>query len=698
MESEISAICVNRVSAFFVSDNARLVSTNSFTYEDVSEDDCLKMCSENRDNKGRSILCASFTYDHAIFTCSISRSKSTPDGELDTESATGKRYFEKFCIDEDLPVECADTQFLRADQSVIIGYAKNVSIVESLEECAAQCLKERFPCKSAMYFYEEGECITNTESALSKPSSFAREESDKVIYFQNGCNIVLEKQKLFDTATDTESSAESSDAAMQATTEIVETTAVVADRVILSEAEHRNAEEAVEEVEKRLDLAEVEKSEDKQGHEEVEKVQGSKEKTNVKISAKEKSKGVKITGRKKTGKEREMNRKEKAEDEEEKIGKEKTREVEVSGREKEVFATESTTETSEITMAQESVKDSQEEETGSKNKLKSKKTVLKSGIRNGKKDRKKEEKQEKTEDSDSKKAKKSSARGGCGDEDGQHFAENVQENEITKKFSNHPRTLVRNDDKRKKNSHKKLTNNTLRRRSHASKMAHKKSMKIVQVDPATILAEQQRGELDMNEITFERKAKARGVKSSKKLNIKTIANTDELLASLLQEASGYFSLWSEWTPCLSSGERKVRRRKCLDLRKCVGALMEVDKCPEDVSMEHDSLSQVRAIVSAGPMGPEMSIPIRNSHAAKQALPPSIMPSHLPAKKKTFPHSTAIHNVFEDIWSPWLGVCQEFASGQPCKNHEVIGFESRECIAKDPAKCVGPFFRYCTLPC
>lgn len=51
-----------------------------------------------------------------------------------------------------------------------------------------------------MYFYEEGECITNTESALSRPSSFAREESDKVIYIQNGCTVVLEKQKLLDKA------------------------------------------------------------------------------------------------------------------------------------------------------------------------------------------------------------------------------------------------------------------------------------------------------------------------------------------------------------------------------------------------------------------------------------------------------------------------------------------------------------------
>ena len=38
-----------------------------------------------------------------------------------------------------------------------------------------------------MYFYEEGECITNTENALTKPTAFTKEETEKVIYFQNGC-------------------------------------------------------------------------------------------------------------------------------------------------------------------------------------------------------------------------------------------------------------------------------------------------------------------------------------------------------------------------------------------------------------------------------------------------------------------------------------------------------------------------------
>lgn len=46
-----------------------------------------------------------------------------------------------------------------------------------------------------MYFYTEGECITNTESAMTQPTSFAREESDKVIYLQNGCPAILARQK-----------------------------------------------------------------------------------------------------------------------------------------------------------------------------------------------------------------------------------------------------------------------------------------------------------------------------------------------------------------------------------------------------------------------------------------------------------------------------------------------------------------------
>lgn len=40
-----------------------------------------------------------------------------------------------------------------------------------------------------MYFYEEGECITNIESAMTKPEDFGHpDDGDRVVYFQNGCN------------------------------------------------------------------------------------------------------------------------------------------------------------------------------------------------------------------------------------------------------------------------------------------------------------------------------------------------------------------------------------------------------------------------------------------------------------------------------------------------------------------------------
>ncbi|EFO17114.1 hypothetical protein LOAG_11387 [Loa loa] len=195
-----AVLCENRLTAFTVSDNTCLASSSSLVYKDVAEEVCLKMCSNNRDNNGRTILCASVVYDQATFVCTIYRSKSYPEGDLKTEIAPGQRLFEKFCI-KDAPTECADSRFLKIDQSVIIGYAKNVSMARSIEECIEQCLTEHFQCRSAMYFYTEGECITNTESAMTQPTSFAREENDKVIYIQNGCPAILARQRQLENLT-----------------------------------------------------------------------------------------------------------------------------------------------------------------------------------------------------------------------------------------------------------------------------------------------------------------------------------------------------------------------------------------------------------------------------------------------------------------------------------------------------------------
>lgn len=45
-----------------------------------------------------------------------------------------------------------------------------------------------------MYFYEEGECITNLESAITRPDDFQKpDDEDKVVFFHNGCINLFEK-------------------------------------------------------------------------------------------------------------------------------------------------------------------------------------------------------------------------------------------------------------------------------------------------------------------------------------------------------------------------------------------------------------------------------------------------------------------------------------------------------------------------
>ncbi|KAE9414128.1 hypothetical protein Angca_002505 [Angiostrongylus cantonensis] len=363
---ENGAVCENKATGFLVLDNTFLSTADSIVYKDTPEQDCFTTCSTNRDQFGRSILCASFVYDHSSFTCTIFKEKAKPEGKADVVQVVGKRYFEKVCLGEEVPKECADSQFIRADDSVLIGFARNVTLVETMEQCVGQCVQEK-DCKSAMYFYEEGECITNSESALSKPSSFAKEENEKVVYFQNGLDL-----------TNGDGTDDRSIPLSSLSTEEEMTDSVDADE-----------------------------------------------------------------------------------------GDETTEELAMpSGR-----ATPS------------------------------------------------------------------------------------------------------------------RTNTALEREENEQ----------------------------------------------------------------IQEFPTYFSEWSDWTACTKAGERQIRRRKCLNLRRCLGALMQLRNCP--------------AVLPDPVLRP---------------TPSTVQP--------------------EAVWSSWQGVCQHFVSAQPCNNGEMIGFESRECIARDPSLCEGPFFRYCTLPC
>ncbi|GMR60574.1 hypothetical protein PMAYCL1PPCAC_30769, partial [Pristionchus mayeri] len=493
--------------AYFMIDNTELITTDSIEFSEFSEEECQSTCSSNVDTKGKSIECASFAYDHVSFTCTVYATKSTPEGKAATKTSVGKRFFEKFCLSESTVPTCGEAQFIRADDSVLIGFAANVSLVDSLEECVSTCVKEP-ACKSAMYFYEEGECITNTESALSRPASFAREDTEKVIYFQNGC---------------------------------------LARSAFIESSSSRPLEN--------VDSGSKKK-----------KTRGESASGELPVSGEdEESEQVATTTTKAPKKKR-------------------TKTTTVAQ------TTSTTTQTPED--LDEEYDEEEKEETPS------------------------------TTVTPKKKSKK-------------------EEKETAKKFKKHPKNF-------------------------ASKTVHYKSKKGEKIDVPKVDSEE---EVDPAASSIEA--------------------VDDETGDLTDPYTTFFSEWSDWTPCKTSGERRIRRRKCLDLRRCLGALMQVENCPalttkapelvteEAIKSEHsivaaplegDALGGIDTVTS--PPEPEVEIAAVGSADVGDGY----------------------------IWSPWLGTCQKFASGQPCNNNEMIGFESRECVAKDPSQCQGPFFRYCTLPC
>uniref|UniRef100_A0AC35U3J8 HintN domain-containing protein n=1 Tax=Rhabditophanes sp. KR3021 TaxID=114890 RepID=A0AC35U3J8_9BILA len=161
----------------------------------------------------------------------------------------------------------------------------------------------------------------------------------------------------------------------------------------------------------------------------------------------------------------------------------------------------------------------------------------------------------------------------------------------------------------------------------------------------------------------------------------------------------YFGEWETWGKCQTEGERLIRRRKCLDLQKCRGKLNQMKICKEsDIPPKTPDNSET----VSEPVGPFRSLTPVSVLGSRElvngvGLPPSIFPNAVPVNQRAvLPDGAPAHPDY--IWSPWASLCQRFATTQPCADGVEVGFESRECIAKDPKQCKGPFFRYCTLKC
>ncbi|MFH4975590.1 hypothetical protein AB6A40_002299 [Gnathostoma spinigerum] len=595
-------LCENRVSAFFVTDNAQLRLERYLTYERITETECQTICSNNRDKTGRFIICASFTYHALPETCHIYREKGKPDGPWQIESATGKRYYEKFCLPEDVSTECADKKFLRATQNVIIGYAKNVSVVSTIEECIHRCLKESFVCKSAMYFYEEGECITNTESASTKPAAYGNEESDKVIYVENGCLKVSTTQNSLE-----------------------------------KDTLNVNME--------KVDVSALLPSNPKLDDESEERIAGIVERTEA--------------------------------------GKDIIYEV---GTRKD---------------AQQLNPNSNSQFKGDQASLISLNSIFNDTVSNV---NSVPEMLSQGEESESRPFK---AKSSSGDSFPTKFippkavfAEVPTFNELNDDFLNSGTTAMNSG---------KIRSEINIRPLETVKIHNKDGSGILEHSKAPLPDESHNNKPNEEKIEsqrFDGLPKETSTKGDQPNSSANLNSLDNKLGSITEEDNqlpldGYFSQWSEWTPCLRPGERKIRRRRCLDLRRCIGGLMEVGACPNEIKQKFDVQQQRKTFVASGPMRPETPIPVSfgGADSSVSGAPPGILPHKVPVnERKTLPAGAPGTDGEEQIWSSWLGICQEFASGQPCRDNQMIGFESRECIAKEPKKCRGPFFRYCTIAC
>jgi hypothetical protein len=601
-----SALCENRLSAFLVTDNADVSASPARVISNVTEEECMEICSSNRDGDGRLVICASFTYDHVKFKCSIYKRKSGPDGDLDKETTPGKRFFEKFCLDEDSPKQCAGAQFVRIDDSILSGYAKNTSIHSTMAGCINQCLKEEFICKSAMYFYDEGECITNVESGQTSPEDFGSpDDGDKVVYFSNGC-IQSESAK-----NDKLSTAEN-------------------EKDIKTEKTTDQEEKLVEE-------------------EKTDKPVTEEETTTVEVITETQTSEAELT----------TPSVEKESEIEKEITNEDDKEKEIKDFDNRLYGAKQLTrsENGTITIDEEALEKALEE--AEKQNANKKEEETNSEIVNASKeaDIKEVEAKEPPPKSEEKAVEKSIEK-----------AEAVEKEIVSKK-----------EEKKTESPVFQIDRDTESVEVTTSSNVEDENVKKETESPPPNLLKQN---------PFK-------AASTKHLQIQKLINASpEQPEELPKEEDSYFSKWSDWTECTQPGQRKIRRRKCLDLRRCKGALMQVDWCPKVLpKVVEDSETDK---TEDGPIGPTRN-PLPVAADSSEGSPPGILPPQLPNKVlKPLPEGAPGHP--EDVWSPWLGVCQQFASNQPCKNKEVIGFESRECIAKNPKACKGPFFRYCTLPC
>ncbi|KAK0398783.1 hypothetical protein QR680_002755 [Steinernema hermaphroditum] len=153
----------------------------------------LNQCVVQCNNQAEAVNCWSFQYDAAKQTCSLSSESGQPFGSsvLVQSEEESSSFYQQICIPSQYicPTPYA---FERYPQKVLVGQALEVVQTEGLSECLQMCLEARnrynIDCKSAMYYYETGECILNRKTFRDAPELLSNDTQNAIVdYFENNC-------------------------------------------------------------------------------------------------------------------------------------------------------------------------------------------------------------------------------------------------------------------------------------------------------------------------------------------------------------------------------------------------------------------------------------------------------------------------------------------------------------------------------
>ncbi|VDO26342.1 unnamed protein product [Onchocerca flexuosa] len=162
-------------------------------FQDLTLSECADQCTSKVQHALQGVNCTSFEYDAIQMRCLLKESNGSimDDSMLPLKTVHNIALFQQLCLPEEQACPAPYT-FDRLPGHVLMGIAKEVLQVGSVEECLSMCLTAKreikIDCRSAMYYYDTGECILNDENRVTSADMITNDTLDmRVDYFENSC-------------------------------------------------------------------------------------------------------------------------------------------------------------------------------------------------------------------------------------------------------------------------------------------------------------------------------------------------------------------------------------------------------------------------------------------------------------------------------------------------------------------------------